>query len=126
MPWVVGGLSAPVGPPRRPSAGSREKIRAYDRAKLLEELDHAAPGHATARSLAQQHVPGNICHFVYIQGVTGGTCCAPSSVNRNRSSIGQRQERAEVPERSRARALVATCATAQEPGANRSRFFHCR
>eukprot|EP00964_Phaeocystis_antarctica_P028684 scaffold16189_cov21-Phaeocystis_antarctica.AAC.1 len=36
MPWVVSGLSAPVGPPRRPSAGSREKIRAYDRGKLLE------------------------------------------------------------------------------------------
>ena len=36
MPWVVGGLSTPVGPPGRPSAGSRENLGAYDRAKLLD------------------------------------------------------------------------------------------
>lgn len=35
-PWVVGGLGAPVAPPRRPSAAPGEKSEAYDRAKLLE------------------------------------------------------------------------------------------
>ena len=47
-----------------------------------------APGHATARALAQQHVPGNSCHLVYIQGVTGGTCCAPAPSARARYEFG--------------------------------------
>ena len=41
--WVVGGLSAPVASPRRPSEDAGEKSEAYDRAKLLEE--RAAFGH---------------------------------------------------------------------------------
>jgi len=40
-----------------------------------------APGHhATARALAQQHVPGNAngCHLACIQGVPGGSSGAPA------------------------------------------------
>jgi len=32
-----------------------------------------APGHATARALAQQHVPGNGCHLACVQAVSRGT-----------------------------------------------------
>jgi hypothetical protein len=50
-----------------------------------------APGHhATARALAQQHVPGNAngCHLACIQGVPGGSSGAPALSMRARHELG--------------------------------------
>ena len=47
-----------------------------------------APGHATARALAQQHVPGNGCHLACIQGVPGGSSGAPALSARARYELG--------------------------------------
>jgi hypothetical protein len=47
-----------------------------------------APGHATARALAQQHVPGNGCHLACIQGVPGGSSGAPVLSARDIYELG--------------------------------------
>ena len=47
-----------------------------------------APGHATARALAQQQVPANGCHLACIQGVPGGSSGAPALSTRARFELG--------------------------------------
>ena len=46
-----------------------------------------APGHATARALAQQQVPANGCHLAFIQGVPGGSSGAPALSTRARYGL---------------------------------------